>query len=322
MTTTRRNGLALVAGCLLAGLGCGAPPVADEPAHDTAVHARATVEPPEIRIGERAVLEIIVASPPDRRLLPFATPESLTGFEVLAVEVLPVEERSDGWLHRTLVRLRARDVGRFAWPRTNLDLVGADGATTTVSLPRLPLRVHSILPAHPGRSEPFGARGAPKLAESAPAPVGIAISGGFGLILLGLAAFAFRHRRRLALPKATPVGEPAWSEALRTLGLAGPSAKPADVANAMVATLNRYMVRRFGAAPCSLTSEELADITPPFAATSRWPTYVSLLRDLDALRFRPHRSAGSQISDAVRVEALRDRARTFVEDSTPPKALQ
>ena len=230
MTTMWRSALALVAGCLLAGLGCGAPPAADEPAHDTAVHARASIEPPEIRIGERAVLEIVVASPPDRRLLPFATPESLTGFEVLAVEVLPVEERSDGWLHRTRVQLRARDVGRFAWPRTNLDLVGADGVTTTVSLPRLPMRVHSILPAYPGRSEPFGARGAPKRADAAPAPVGIAISGGFGLVLLGLAAFVLRHRRRLALPKATPVGEPAWSEALRTLGLAGPDAEPKSAA--------------------------------------------------------------------------------------------
>jgi MYXO-CTERM domain-containing protein len=321
MTTTWRRALALGIG-LLASLGCDAGPVTDEPAQDTALRARASVEPPEIRIGERAVLEIVVASPPDRRLLPFATPESPTGFEVLAVEVLPVEERSVGWLHRTRVQLRARDVGSFAWPQMNLELVDANGATTTVSLPHLPLRVRSILPAYPGRSEPFGARGAPKRTDAEPWPVGIAIGAAFSLILLGLAALTLRRRRRRALPEHTPLGEPAWTEALRTLGLAGPGAEPADAANAMVATLHRYMLRRFGAAQKALTSEELADVTPPFAATSRWPTFVSLLRDLDALRFGPRGHAESRTTDSARIEALRDRARAFVADSTPPEALQ
>jgi hypothetical protein len=189
-----------------------------------------------------------------------------------------------------------------------------------VSLASVPLRVRSVLPAYPGRSEPFGARSAPERVQEAHPLTRIGIVGGCLLILLVLAAFALRRRTGRARPEAAPPAEPAWTEALGALGRAG--AEPADAANAMATALRRYMARRFGAAAKALTSEELADHTPPFAATSRWPTFVSLLLDLDALRFRPRRGVRAETTGADRIEALRTRSRDFIVDSTPPEALQ
>ena len=84
--------------------------------------------------------------------------------------------------------------------------------------------------------------------------------------------------------------------------------------------LRRYMAGRFGADTVARTTEELDTTTPPFAATSRWPALLSILRGLDEFRFRPEGEAVGGAAVSARLEALLGQADALVEDSIPPEA--
>jgi hypothetical protein len=128
-------------------------------------------------------------------------------------------------------------------------------------------------------------------------------------------------------PVAAPPSERAeapWTAARADLdrsrgALAG---DPGAAADAAAAALRRYMARRFGAVTEARTTEELESAAPPFAAMSRWPVFVSLLRELDALRFPPPPSAAERSALAAQVGSLVSRAEEFVEESTPPEPLR
>jgi hypothetical protein len=85
-----------------------------------------------------------------------------------------------------------------------------------------------------------------------------------------------------------------------------------EAADRGAVALRRYMAGRFGADAVTRTTEELAAATPPFGAQSRWPRFVSLLEDLDGIRFVP-----SQHGDRARerCETLLDGIESFIEET-------
>jgi hypothetical protein len=84
--------------------------------------------------------------------------------------------------------------------------------------------------------------------------------------------------------------------------------------------LRRYVGERFGVAAVSLTAEELAERTPPFALTTRWATLVTLLEQLDGLRFRDESDDAARALLEQALPDLLQRALSLVDDTTPPEA--
>jgi len=303
----------------------------------TLPRAALVLEPPRIGVGEVATLEIAVAAPPGHALRPLALPEAPAGIEVLGVDALPVERQSSRWLHRTRVRVRAREVGALTWPGGVVEIEAPDGSLATLALEALALEVGSVAPEFPERSLPFGVRRpADEEASDRGALEGAAV--GAVLALLGVAAVRVLRRRSAGRaapappPEATPAPPPPWEEARAALSRARAlaSADPFDASDLAALALRRYAERRFaidapartGAGfPISLlacTSEELAASPAPFAATTRWPILISALRALDAHRFRPRDTPEAR---AALERALADAltaAERFVAETLPP----
>jgi hypothetical protein len=322
----RARHLAWIASALALCAACGESPAPASRAAPATPRATAILEPPQVRIGDRAPLEIAVVTPPHYRLLPSALPKALAGFEILGAETLPVEKEPSRWVHRTRVHLRAREVGSSVWPAANVQIAAPDGGASRIPVGPLPLEVVSILPELPDRMAPFGARPAPARAGAEVALPAAALGSLLTLAAVGLVALARRRKGMRASAKAPPAAPAAapWTTARGDLerARAALAADPSGVADTAAAALRRYMAGRFGAATEASTTEELAAATPPFAATSIWPVFVSLLRELDALRFRPPQRANQPPTLAAQVEALVRRAKEFVEASTPPEPLR
>jgi hypothetical protein len=294
---TRRRALAALA-LAAAGLGwaCGEPQPEAEPPPPAPVSVRGAVlvEPPRLAIGEVAVVEVAVVTPPDHRVRPIAPPEAIPGLWLLDVETPPASRESGRWVHRTRFRVRARQIGSFTWPAQEVQVERPDGGSLAVSLEERPIEVESVAREMPGRAEPFGLRGPPERAARPGGFWGPALFGAFAaLAAVGLVHLVRRERAGAPLVEAgaaphggIPGGE--WHEAVASLAAAGEDAErsPAEAADRVSAALRGFVTRRFGLRADALTSEELAGTTPPFAMTTRWPALVALLARLDALRFR------------------------------------
>jgi hypothetical protein len=144
---------------------------------------------------------------------------------------------------------------------------------------------------------------------------------GFALGCLGLLWLARRESNR---PQTTasslPPGVPAWETALEAIEVALDQVDrdPIRACESASVALRCYMDQRFGSAATThtiaSTTEELERTTPPFAATSRWPGFVLLLRRLD--RFRFPAPTGVASAQAGAREIIRDAA-SFVRDTIP-----
>ena len=312
----------------LALAGCSEEPGAPRPPA-APILARATLvlEPPRLGVGQVGELELAVVTPPGHTPRPWTPPEELEGIWILGSEALPVEKTEVRWVHRTRVRVRARAVGGFVWPGESVEVDAPDGSTARVAWEELAVEVPSLIPEYPGRTAPFGARAPARVAEAPTRMWGPAAAGAlFTLACVGLVALARRRRRDAAVPSPEPVpaAAPPWLQARAALEAADALAgeRPFEAAHATALALRRYVERRFGAPAAGRTTEELADATPPFAATSRWPTFVAVLEGLDAFRFRSQGEADTRESAASRVGALLEDAHRFVEDSVPPESRQ
>lgn len=322
----RARPLAYLASALALGAACEEPPAPARVAAPVTPRATAVLEPPRIRIGDRAALEVAVVTPPDYRLLPLALPDAVAGFEILDAEALPVEKEPSRWVHRTRVNLRARDVGRFAWPEGSVEIAAPGGAPSRLPLAPLPLEVVSVLPELPDRTAPFGARPAPARGRASVALPAAALGSLVTLAAVGLVVLGRRRKGRRARAETPPAppAEASWTAARGDLDRtrAVLATDPSAAADATAVALRHYMARRFGAAAEARTTEELGLATPPFAATSHWPVFVSLLRELDALRFPPPPGGAHRSELTAQVEALVSRAEALVEASTPPEPLR
>ncbi|HVP29560.1 MAG TPA: hypothetical protein VMW35_10410 [Myxococcota bacterium] len=316
----RRSIRIALATCALGVVAAPAAPAEEPPAYaaPTQIRGALVLEPSRIAIGEVARLELAVATPPGYAVREAGPRPETPGFWVLTSETLPLQKEPGRWLHRTRLRIRAREVGRFAWPDWPLVVEGPDGAQRELVIEGRAIEVVSVLPDFAGREGPFGLR-APRASASGGDPLVAAAVGAAGaLALVGLVLLVRRERRRRA-ERETRTREaelaalaPAWEEAGVALDAAAAEADPHAAAGRIARALRRYLARRFGVSTEAFTTDELAAAATPFVVRSRWPRYLALLAELDALRFPPA-PAGA----AARVAAAVAEARDLVADSTP-----
>jgi len=285
-------------------------------------HATAVLRTMQIRIADRPEIEIDITTAPGQRVLRLEPPESLAGFEILEWRRLPVVREPQRWLHRHRVQLRALEIGRFEWPAQRLEVASDDDTRSVLELPPIELPVGSIMAEHPNRRVPYGARPAPKPPVEQQSRLRTVAAAVTSLVLAAVAFTLFARRRtREERPASQPLPAP-WSAALDDFDIAADLGGDVAVASHhAVAALHDYMGRRFGARTRMHTSEELAEVDPPYGATSNWPAFVAMLRDFDDLRFRP---ANGEYEDrrSLDFRSTLARARAFVEATTPPPGLQ
>jgi hypothetical protein len=301
---------ALAACAALLPAAAGADPAPPE------LRGALVLEPPRLVLGQTARAELVVSTPPGWRVRPPRLPE-LPGLWVLAIESLPVEREPERWRHRTQVRLRARELGAFAWPALRLELEDPGAGVHELALEARPFEVVSVRPEFPERDAPFGLdapAGPPAGATGwlAPAAAGAAAA------LAAVAAVAILRRRaeRRSPAAAAPSAPPVWEEALASLAEAGRTAAldPRAAADRGAVALRRYAAGRFGADAQVRTAEELLVQLPPWGARSLWTDFAALVLRLDDARFRPRAPDPEELR-----AALRD-AERFVRDTRPLEA--
>jgi hypothetical protein len=315
-------------------MGCGwlscevttrpAPPPAGAPA--ASLRGAVVIEPPQLGAGDVAEVEIVVVTPPGHRLRPVRPPESVPGFWILDAEALPVEASAGRSVHRTRLRARAREPGRFVWPAMTVEVETPEASVVRLELEERPVEVGSVALDFPGRVEPFPLR-APEAGDARPGGLLLAMTGGAALALLavGLVAAARRRRggRQTASEPALRAGEPppAWREALAQLELAAGlvASDPEEAADAAARALRRLLGRRFAVAG-SLTSPELRALAPPLGLDRHWDSSGAILAELDELRFGPR--AGDVGPRAARAHGAIERARAWIGVAFPEARIR
>jgi hypothetical protein len=309
----------LLAAALACGRGDPGPGAVAPPTPQAAV----SIEPPRLRVGEVAVVEVAVATPPGYAVRPLAPPEAaaLGPLWLLDAEALPVDRQGQRWTHRTRLRVRAREVGRGTWPALAIELSGPEGEHSRIETAPRPFEVVSVLPEFADRTGPFPLR-APADRASDASPLAAAAAGA-AAALATVAAVALarrargRRRARAARAEARARGEAPWRAALAELAAAGAGsdAEWRRSADRCAVALRRYAAQRFGFAIESRTTEELERAAPPFALALRWPAALAGLRELDALRFRPAAAADAP----ERVRRVAEALQRWVAETIPPE---
>ncbi len=313
---------------LVAAVACPATRDGDEsPAGAAPPSAQATVliEPPQLRVGEVADIEVAVVTPRGHAVRPLVLPDAaeLGPVWLLDAEALPIDKRGERWTHRTRLRVRARDVGTGTWPALTLELVGPENERSTLVTEPRSFEVVSVLPEFPDRLAPFPLR----LPTARPGlSPWLAAAGGAAAALATVGALALAQRRRRRAGERVPrTGDGAareasapWTAAVRDVSAAA-AAIDTDwrgSADAIAVALRRYAAQRWDFAIECRTTEELASLPPPFALSWRWPAALAWLRELDALRFR----ANAADDAPVRVRHIAAAAERWIEASIPSEA--
>lgn len=302
-------------------LACSGEPATAPPSPPVTAQAAVVIEPPRLRVGDIAAIDVVVVTPPGHRVHPLKPPSSVPGLWLLDANTLPTEISDARQLQRTRIRVRARETGSFEWPALRVGIEDASGARSELVTAARPIEIVSVLPSFPERVEPFSYRLPVAREPGVESLWGAAAAGSLGtLALLALVAVARRAHRRAQVRKleaARSAEAQPWVEALAALAKARSStdANWRRAGGLGARTLRRYVARRFGVAVESLTTEEIAAITAPFGTSSRWPAALETLRDFDAERFR----AQSDASAAEQVRTALDAAQRFVEASIPPE---
>lgn len=304
----------------IVALACGGEPVAIPPAAPVTPQAAVVIEPPRLRVGDVAAIDVVVVTPPGHRVLPLRPPSSVPGLWLLDASALPTESADGRLLHHTRIRVRARETGSFEWPALRIEVDDPTGVRSELVTTARPIEIVSVLPTFSERVEPFSYR-LPATTDDATGSLGSAAAGSLGtLTLLAVVALVRRARRRAherSLESARIAASEPWVEALADLARAraATDAHWRDAGGLGARALRRYVSLRFGVAAESLTTEEVAALAIPFGAGLRWPNVLACLHDLDAERFRAQGDAGA----AAQVRAALEAAQRFVEASIPPE---
>jgi hypothetical protein len=282
-----------------------------------ALQAAVAIEPPRLRLGDVAQVEVSVVTPPGHRVRPIAPPAAVEGLWLLDAESLPVEADGARLVHRTRIRVRARALGAAAWPALAVEVEGADGAIAKLATEERPIEVVSVLPGTPERGEPFPFR-LPETRARGPGPLAAAAAGAASTLLgVALVALARRSRRRSLARRAQAAAVAAsqpWIEALDALARAHACADWREAASTGARALRRYVARRFGVAAAEASPvEELAAQRGPALLPGRWREAVACLDALDGDRFRalPPDEAPARVREAL------DAAARLVRDTSP-----
>jgi len=308
----------LLAACQQPADPAGSPGAAAPPTPRAAV----SIEPPRLRLGDVATVEVSVVTPPEHHVHPFAPPAGISGLWLLDAETLPVERSGERWTQRTRIRVRGREIGATEWPRMRIDVDGPEGERSVLETEPRPLEVVSVLPDFPDQVATFRYR-LPEPAASR-APTALAAAAGALGALAGVAAVAMarrvRRQRAAGVAAARPAPATPWIDALAGLDEAG-AVLDGDwrrAADSAGHTLRRYVTRRFGLPLAFSTTEEAAVLAPPFGLASRWADVLDVLRALDAVRFQRREvpEAGARVRDAI------EQARRWVAGSIPPESAR
>ena len=304
---------------LLLAFACRGEPAPTAPATPVAKQAVVMIEPPRLRIGDVAVVEVAVVTPPGHRVHPVKPPASVPGLWLLDAEALPPEVDGARQVQRTRIRVRAREAGSHEWPPQRVEIEDASGAGEELVAAARPFEIVSVLPTFPERTEAFSYR-MPSAERDGVAPLWAALAGSLAtLALIGSVALVWRVRRRTRerdAAEAQLAASKPWIEALAALDAARAEGDWRRAGGVGARALRRYVARRFDLAAESLTSEELAGLAQPLGAGSRWPAALACLRDFDAERFR----AASDAHANAQVRTALDAAQRFVEASIPADA--
>ena len=310
--------------------GCDAP----EPPRDAAPAAPVTpraatiLEPPVLEIGDTAVVEIAVATPPGFEVTPPEPPEEVPGLWLLGAETPRVETDPGRRVHRTRFRVRARDTGAFTWPALPLEVVDDAGEPVPLTAPERPFEVVSRLgegDAPQGflsyRTPEPGLGGAGPSAGLAALAGALAALAGVGLVLLVRRVRRAERGARAGEGASPLVGLVApWRSAHATLEAAEARAaeSPARAADLAASGLRVLASRRLDPGLLAHTTEELATRAAPAGLEPAWAELVALLRELDAVRFAPDRHAGASAEAAEAMRALLARGRALADRLGPP----
>jgi hypothetical protein len=280
--------------------------------------AALVLEPPQVALGDVADVVLTVVTRPGVSVAPPDAPGAIPGFQLVEREAQDVEKEPSRWLHRTRLRVRAIDVGRFEFPAGTVHGQSAEGAALEIPYAALPLEVASTIVEGPERRSPFGLRRLPA-ARVGGAGAALAFGAGVAVALGGVGVVALARRRRAerrAQPAPVEVPQtPAWEVARASLDAAEAEqgADPRGALDGAARALRRYAAARFGADVPPRSIEELRSTAPPFLMTTRWSGFVDLLAALDVARFAPH----SDAERAARASELLRAARAFVDETTP-----
>ena len=185
--------------CVFAG--CGAPDAVPTPAAPVSPRFGAVIEPPELRIGDVAVVEVAIVVPPDHRVQPIPAPDRVPGLWILEAEELPVERSEAHHIHRTQFKVRARKTGEFAWPAQTAIVETEAGERLELVSAIRPLVIHEVTGEFPGRGEPFSFRAPGPRTRDGGFALPALLGAGGTLLALALAGWVRRVRNR---PPAVP----------------------------------------------------------------------------------------------------------------------
>jgi hypothetical protein len=272
-----------------------------------AIAAAVAIEPPRLRLGDVATVEVSVVTPPAHEVGAIRPPAAVEKLWLLDAEALPVETSGAREIRRTRIRVRAREVGATEWPALTVEVEAPDGAKTQVATEPRPLEVVSVLPLDPERTEPFSYRLPTAAASSTPPGVAAALGAAGMLALLGIVALARRGvrraRARREAERIVAATQP-WVAARAALAEAR-AMDPAqwrEAAAAGARALRHYVAARWGVGAIeSAAREELGSLPKPYLRAQRWDEAIACLRDLDGERFRarPAAEAAAQIAAAL-----------------------
>jgi len=278
----------------------GEPP----PSAPASLRGTVVMEPPRIGIGETAIVEVAVISPPGHRVAPVPTPERVEGFWILGAEAPSIERSASRWIHRTRFQIRASKTGRFAWPAQRLEVEAPDGTRSTVEIEERPLSIEEVSGEFPGREVFFPVRTPPPPEGWTHGFLLPAAAGALAaLSFVGLVALVRRPRSRAAERVRSSAGEDATRAARSALEIASELAPrdPCRASDLASGALRLHLSRRFRIPAMTRTTEELDAAEPPQALAASWPALVALLRSLDGVRFLPpDASRREQAVDAIR----------------------
>ena len=308
-----------LAALLLIGACERSEPVPGVPA-PVSPRAGTVIEPPDLRIGDVANVEVAVVVPPDHRVRPIPAPERVPGLWILEAEEVPVERHASHHVHRTRFKVRARKTGETRWPAMTAVAESPDGELIELESAERPLRIHEVTSELSGRREPFSFRAPREPRREGGFAVPALFGAGGTLLALALITAVRRIRNRPSAPPPGPsVRESSWRATQAALEAARDRVPedPVAAADAASAALRAYVTRRWAAGAETATTEELAAREPPLGTSSRWPELLRLLRALDGFRFRP--VADEPLERDELAATLRD-AQRFVAEAAPPEA--
>jgi hypothetical protein len=273
----------------------------------SAARLETSVNPREVRVGDRLTLTVVFVPGPGEKPLPFESP-SFGPFEPAG----PIVSSTTAEGTSVEIPLATFELDRATIPALTFRYLDAKGRARSLDTPEIPVPVKSVLP--PGAKDLKCLKGKPAPLPFDPRPWLIALAAA----VLGAAGFwLFSRRRRAAEIAAGPPPLPPDEEALRALEalaalLDGP-AKP--YYSALTDLFRRYIERRFGLPATDRTTTEMIPLLKELPVPSAERSALrELLETADLAKFARFESPAEERA------RHRTQVRAFVEETRPRPA--